>query len=226
MARGVAEHGELFLSDVRMRIARRFFLMGCSPHPIPPGRYLEHVRDYAKEEVHPLIMRFIMQNPLAYLGTLFQEPSSEQPIDARIAKTFTKWDVAQMIMDDVHSELQEMPLNNAEDWPRFQRTLVDYAAYSTYAALMKRQLDQLMPGAEDKDYQAIQHKCYGRSPLRDVLKEAVNRDMDTEIAPLKKQFHTALAVSPGSWVERIQQSKATPQLVKDDAVLDGMCRIE
>jgi hypothetical protein len=127
-----------------------------------------------------------------------------------------------MILDDVHAELQAMPLNNAEDWPRFQRTLVDYAAYSTYAALMKRQLDQLMPGAEDKDYQAMQHKCYGLSPLSEVLKEAVNKEMDTEIAPLKAQFHTALAASPGSWVERIQQSKATPQLVKDDPVPEGM----
>ena len=107
-----------------------------------------------------------MQNPFAYLGALFQESPSEQPIDARVAKTFTKWDVAQMMMDNVHSELQAMPLNNAEDWPRFQRTLVDYAAYSTYAALMKRQLDQLMPDAEEKDYEEIQHKCYGLSPCR------------------------------------------------------------
>jgi hypothetical protein len=155
-----------------------------------------------------------MQNPLAYLGALFQESPPEQPLDARVAKTFTKWDVAQMILDDVHAELQKMPLNNAEDWPRFQRTLEDYAAYSTYAALMKRQLDQLMPGAGNKDYEAIQHQCYGRSPMSDVLKEAVNQEMDREMAPLKEQFHTTLAASPDSWVERIQQSKALPQLVK------------
>ena len=164
-----------------------------------------------------------MQNPLAYLGTLFQEPTPEQPLDAHIAKTFTKWDLTQMILDNVHSELQEMPLNDAEDWPRFQRTLVDYATYSTYAALMKRQLDKLMPVAEDKDYQELQHQCYGRSPLHSVLKEAVNKEMDMETAPLKEQFHTALAAAPGSsWVERIQQSNATPRLVKDEAVLDGM----
>jgi hypothetical protein len=152
----------------------------------------------------------IMQNPFSYLGALFQEPTPEQPLDARVAKTFTKWDVAQMVTDDVHSELQEMPLNNAEDWPRFQRTLVDYAAYSTYAALMKRQLDQLMPGAEDKDYQEFQHQCYGRSPLRSVLKEAVDKEMDAEIVPLKEQFHTALAAAPASWVQRVQQSQ-TPE---------------
>jgi hypothetical protein len=34
--------------------------------------------------------------------------------------------------------------------------------------------------------------------------------MDTEIAPLKEQFHIALAAAPGSWVERVQQSK-TPE---------------
>jgi hypothetical protein len=152
----------------------------------------------------------IMQNPFSYLGSLLQAPHSEQPLDARVAKTFTKWDVAQMIMDDVHSELQEMPLNNTEDWPRFQRTLVDYAAYSTYAALMKQQLDQLMPDAADKDYQEIQHKCYELSPLRDVLKEAVDKEMDTEIAPLKEQFHRVLAAAPASWVQRVQQSK-TPE---------------
>jgi hypothetical protein len=152
----------------------------------------------------------IMLNPFSYLGSLLQEPHSEPPLDARIAKTFTKWDVAQMVMDDVHAELQAMPLNNAEDWPRFQRTLVDYAIYSTYAALMKRQLDHLMPGAEDKDYEAMQHQCYGRSPLRSVLKEAVDQEMDTEIAPLKQQFHAALAAASGSWAERVQQSK-TPE---------------
>jgi hypothetical protein len=54
-----------------------------------------------------------------------------------------------------------------------------------------------------------------------VLKEAVDQEMDTEIAPLKEQFHTALSASPGSWVERIRQSQITPQLVKDNAALDG-----
>ena len=67
----------------------------------------------------------------------------------------------------------------------------------------------------------MQHQCYGRSPLRSVLKEAVDQEMDAEMAPLKEQFHTALAADPGFWVKRIQQSKPTPQLVKDDAVLDG-----
>jgi hypothetical protein len=33
----------------------------------------------------------IMLNPFSYLGALFQEPTPEQPLDARIAKTFTKW---------------------------------------------------------------------------------------------------------------------------------------
>jgi hypothetical protein len=34
-----------------------------------------------------------MRNPLSFL---FQEPPSEQPLDARVAKSCTKWDVAQM----------------------------------------------------------------------------------------------------------------------------------
>src|SRR2546430_10216338 len=129
-----------------------------------------------------------MANPLSFLGALFQESPSEEPLDARLAKTCTKWDVAQMVMDDVHAELQAMPLNNAEDLPRFHRTLADYAVYTMYAALMKRQLDQLMPGAGIDDYTAVLDKCYGKSPLNDVFREAVNKEIDTEIAPLKEQF--------------------------------------
>jgi hypothetical protein len=63
----------------------------------------------------------LMQNPLAFLGVLFQEPQPEQPLDARIAKTCTKWDVAQGITDEVHAELQAMPLNKGSD--DFIRTL-------------------------------------------------------------------------------------------------------
>ena len=126
-----------------------------------------------------------MQNPLSFL---FQEPPSEQPLDAQVAKTCTKWDVAQMVMDDMHAELQAMPLNNAEDLPRFHRTLVDYAAYATYAALMKRQLDHLMPGAGIEDYTAVLDQCYGKSPLNDVFREAINKEMDAEMAPLREQL--------------------------------------
>ena len=154
-----------------------------------------------------------MQNPLSFL---FQEPSSAQPLDARVAKTCTKWDVAQMVMDDVHAALQEMPLNNAEDLPRFHRTLVDYAAYAMYAALMKRQLDQLMPGAGIKDYTAVLDQCYGKSPLNDVFREAINKEMDAEMAPLREQLNVSLFVSPSSWVQRVQQSKNPLQLVKDE----------
>jgi len=155
-----------------------------------------------------------MQYPLAFLGILFQEPPSEQPLDARIAKTCTKWDVAQMVMDDVHAELQAMPLNNAEDLPRFHRTLVDYAAYAMYAALMKRQLDQIMPGAGVEDYQAVLDKCYGLTPLRSVLREAVDKEMDAEMAPLREQLTVSLSVSPSSWVQRVHQGKQPLQLVK------------
>jgi hypothetical protein len=157
-----------------------------------------------------------MQNPLSSLGLLFQEPQPEQPLDARLAKTCTKWDVAQMVTDAVHAELQAMSLNNAEDLPRFHRTLVDYAAYTMYAALMKRHLDQLMPGAGIDDYRTVLDKCYGNGPLSGVLKEAVNKEIDMEIAPLREQFQAALAAAPSSWVQRVQQSKTPLQLVTED----------
>jgi hypothetical protein len=154
-----------------------------------------------------------MQNPLSYL---FQEPPSAQPLDAQVAKTCTKWDVAQMVMDDIHAALQAMPLNNAEDLPRFHRTLVDYAAYATYAALMKRQLDHLMPGAGIDDYTAVLDQCYGKSPLNDVFREAINQEMDADMAPLREQLHVSLSVSPSSWVQRVQQNKQPLQLIKDE----------
>jgi hypothetical protein len=154
-----------------------------------------------------------MQNPLSFL---FQEPPSEKPLDAQVAKTCTKWDVAQSVMDDVHAELQAMPLNNAEDLPRFHRTLVDYAAYAMYTALMKRQLDHLMPGAGIEDYTAILDQCYGKSPLNGVFKETINKEMDEEMAPLREQLHVSLSVSPSSWVQRVQQNKNPLQLVKDE----------
>jgi hypothetical protein len=154
-----------------------------------------------------------MQKPLSYL---FQEPPSAQPLDAQVAKTCTKWDVAQMVMDDIHAALQAMPLNNAEDLPRFHRTLVDYAAYATYAALMKRQLDHLMPGAGIDDYTAVLDQCYGKSPLNDVFREAINKEMDADMAPLREQLHVSLSVSPSSWVQRVQQNKQPLQLIKDE----------
>ena len=156
-----------------------------------------------------------MQNPLSFL---FQEPPLEQPLDAQVAKTCTKWDVAQMVMDDVHAALQEMPLNNAEDLPRFHQTLVDYAAYAMYAALMKRQLDHLMPGAGIEDYTAILDQCYGKSPLNGVFKETINKEMDAEMASLREQLDVSLSVSPSSWVQRVQQNKQPLQLVKDEGL--------
>ena len=155
----------------------------------------------------------LVQNPLSFL---FQEPPSEQPLDAHVAKTCTKWDVAQMVMDDVHAELQAMPLNNAEDLPRFHRTFVDYAAYAMYAALVKRQLDHLIPGAGIKDYTAVLDQCDGKSPLNDVFREAINKEMDAEIAPLREQLHVSLAAPPTSWVQRVYQSKDPLQLVKEE----------
>jgi hypothetical protein len=157
-----------------------------------------------------------MENPLTYLGSLLAEPQPEQALDPHVAKTCTKWDVAQMLTDNIHQELQAMPLNNDADFPRFQRTLADYATYMQYAALMKRQLDQLMPGAGIDDYTAVLDKCYGDSPVREVFREAVNNEMDVEIAPLVKQFRASLVATPTSWAERVQQSKSPLQLVGDN----------
>jgi hypothetical protein len=73
-----------------------------------------------------------------------------------------------------------------------------------------------MPGAEDKDYRAVLDKCYDHSPLHGVFRETLNKEIDADIAPLKEQFHAALAADSASWVQRVQQSQTPPQLVSDD----------
>jgi hypothetical protein len=115
-----------------------------------------------------------------------------------------------MVADDIHAELQAMPLNNEEDMPRYQRTLADYADYTIYVALMKRQLDQLMPGAGIDDYTAILDKCYGASPIRDVFKETVNQEMDSEIALLRKQYRAASNRSPALFTRGAASRHSAP----------------
>ena len=155
-----------------------------------------------------------MPNLLASLTSLFQGSPSEPDfdLDAHIAKTCTKWDVAKRLADEIHAELQETSLNNAEDMPRYQRILSDYADYAIYAALLKRQLDQLMPTAGSDDYEAILDKCYGGSPLREVLMEAVDREMDSEIALLRQQYRAPLLTDPLPSLHEVQhQGTVQPQ---------------
>jgi hypothetical protein len=52
--------------------------------------------------------------------------------------------------------------------------------------------------------------------LREVLREAVDKEMDAEMAPLREQLKVSLSVSPSSWVQRVQESKNPLQLVKDE----------
>jgi hypothetical protein len=50
--------------------------------------------------------------------------------------------------------------------------------------------------------------------LRSVLREAVDKEMDAEMAPLREQLKVSLSVSPSSWVQRVHQGKQPLQLVK------------
>ena len=154
-----------------------------------------------------------MQNPITYLTSLFQEPP-EQPLDARIVKTFAKWEAVQMAADDMHARFEVMPLHDAGDLLRYQQMLTDYAAYTVYAALMKQRLDQLMPGADVDDYASALHQYHveAERPPTEVIRE----EMDAEMASLRKQLDVSLSVSPSSWVQRVQQSKNPLQLVKDE----------
>jgi hypothetical protein len=68
----------------------------------------------------------------------------------------------------------------------------------------------------DEEYTAVLDQCYGKSPLNDVFREAINKEIDTEMAPLREQLHVQLSISPSSWVQRVQQSKNPLQLVKDE----------
>jgi len=59
-----------------------------------------------------------------------------------------------------------------------------------------------------------------------VIDTYPDQEMNTEIAPLKEQFHTALAAAPGSWVKRIQQSQSPlTQSLKNIFSLTPFCRI-
>jgi hypothetical protein len=112
-----------------------------------------------------------MQNPITYLTSLFQEPPSEQPLDARIIKTFAKWEAVQMAADYMHATFEVTPLHDAEDLLRYQQMLVDYAVYTVYAALMKQRLDQLMPGADVDDYAAALHQYHVEAELPRLVKK-------------------------------------------------------
>ena len=46
-----------------------------------------------------------------------------------------------------------------------------------------------MPGAGIDDYPAVLDQCYGKSPLRSVFREAMNKEMDADMAPLREQLH-------------------------------------
>jgi hypothetical protein len=118
-----------------------------------------------------------MQNPMTYLTSLFQEPPLEQPLDARIVKTFAKWEAVQMAADDMHAQFEVMPLHDAEDLLRHQQMLTDYAAYTVYAALMKQRLDQLMPGADVDDYAAALHQYHVEAelPSAQVIREEIDK---------------------------------------------------
>jgi len=157
-----------------------------------------------------------MQNPITYLTSLFQEPPPEQPLDARIVKTFAKWEAVQMAGDDLPAQFEVTPLHDAEDLRRYQQMLTDYAAYTVYAALMKQRLDQLMPGAEVDDYAAALHQYHVEAELPSA--EAIREEIDAEMAPLREQLNVSLSVSPSSWVKRVQPSKNPLQLVKDEGL--------
>ena len=156
----------------------------------------------------------LMQNPMTYLTSIFQEPQPEQPLDARIVKTFAKWEAVQMAADDMHATFEVMPLHDAGDLLQYQQMLTDYAAYTVYAALMKQRLDQLMPGADVDDYAAALHQYHVEAELPSA--EVIRDEIEAEMAPLREQLNVSLSVSPSSWVQRVQQNKQPLQLIKDE----------
>ncbi len=158
-----------------------------------------------------------MQNPITYLTSLFQEPPPEQPLDARIVKTFAKWEAVQMAADDMHAQFEVTPLHDAGDLRQYQQMLADYAAYTVYAALMKQRLDQLMPGASVDDYASALHQYHVEAELPPA--EVIREEIESEMAPLREQLHVQLSISPSSWVQRVQQNKQPLQLIKDEGLV-------
>jgi hypothetical protein len=106
-------------------------------------------------------------------------------------KTCLKWESAQMQAYVLHRELEAMSLKNDEDMSQYQQKLANYANYMRYVALMRGQLEQLMPGAGDDDFGAVLDQYYSKSFSQEELKNQVHQEFDREIMPeldLLKQY--------------------------------------
>lgn len=91
----------------------------------------------------------------------------------------------------LHRELEAMSLKNDEDMSQYQQKLANYANYMRYVALMRGQLEQLMPGAGDDDFGAVLDQYYSKSFSQEELKNQVHQEFDREIMPeldLLKQY--------------------------------------
>jgi hypothetical protein len=154
-----------------------------------------------------------MQNPLASLTSALLGP----PYDEQVRLTWAKRDLAQGTLDAMHEILQTSTLTSAEDQEAFKRSLASYAGFTYYVAALGDQLTQ-MNGGQPVDDKPLASSAV--SWLTKDLMTSLSQQIESEVNPFIAQWEGALsAAAPSSWVQRVQQSK--PQLVKDDAVLDG-----
>ena len=154
-----------------------------------------------------------MQNPLASLTSTPPEP----PYDEQGRLTWAKRDLAQSTLDAMHEILQTSPLISGEDQEAFKRSLASYAGFTHYVAALGDQLIQMNGGQPLDDKPLVSSAT---SWLTKDLMTSLQQQMESEVNPFIAQWETTIyAASPSPWVQRIQQSK--PQLVKDDAALDG-----
>ena len=150
-----------------------------------------------------------MQNPLASLTSTPPEP----PYDEQGRLTWAKRDLAQSTLDAMHEILQTSPLISGEDQEAFKRSLASYAGFTHYVAALGDQLIQMNGGQPLDDKPLVSSAT---SWLTKDLMTSLQQQMESEVNPFIAQWETTIyAASPSPWVQRVQQSKTPPKLVKE-----------
>jgi len=150
-----------------------------------------------------------MHNPLASLTSIPPEP----PYDEQVRLNWAKRDLAQNTLDALHEILQTSPLISGEDQEAFKRSLASYAGFTHYVAALGDQLIQMNGGQPLDDKLLVSSAT---SWLTKDLMTSLQQQMESEVNPFIAQWETTIyAAAPSPWVQRVQQSKTPPKLVKE-----------
>ena len=95
----------------------------------------------------------------------------------------------------------------------FQCVLAGYAGFTHYVDALGDQLTRLNGGQPVDDKPLVSS---APSWLTKDLMTSLQQQMEREAAPFIEQWETTIyAAAPSPWVQRVQQSKTPPKLVKE-----------